>query len=545
MAANPPPYPPPGYDPREQRRFLRDQARAQRAAFRAQRDQMRYQMRSMRRGSILGPILLIAVGLIFLLIQTGHLDRNRFWEWYGHWWPFLLVGAGLVVLAEWAADQYLMRDPQRPPYRRSVGGGVVLLLLIFAGFGAVATQFHDYPEAFSHWFPGMHVDQDSLDKMFGDKHESDETLDLSYTQGSSLNVVNPRGSVTVSGTSDDNNIHLTLHKQVYSRSDSEADTKMKQFNPDNKYQNSVWTVTMPALDGASADLVITVPAAAAVTVNADHGDVHVASIKAAVTAVANHGDIVLSGITGPTTAHENSGGSSISAKNINGGIAIQGHAEDNTLADITGPVTITGEFFGTTHLEHINGSVHFHTSRTDFQLARLDGEIEISPDMNLTADQVLGPVVLTTRERNITLERVTGDVAVTNRNGTIELTKAAPIGNITIEDRNGSVRVTMPTLASFAVQANTTNGNIDTDFPLSTTGTENNRTLNGAVGGGGPLLHITTTNNDISIHKGEVQPLGAAPPPPPKITLTPPAAPAMPKTPKAPKTPPTPPPPNP
>ena len=37
--------PPPGYDPREQRRYFRDQARAQRAAFRAQRDQFRYQMR--------------------------------------------------------------------------------------------------------------------------------------------------------------------------------------------------------------------------------------------------------------------------------------------------------------------------------------------------------------------------------------------------------------------------------------------------------------------------------------------------------------------
>ena len=76
-----PPVPPPGYDPREQRRFFRDQARAQRAAFRAQRDQVRYQMRSMRRGSVLGPILLIAIGVMFLLIQTGRLDHDRFWGW--------------------------------------------------------------------------------------------------------------------------------------------------------------------------------------------------------------------------------------------------------------------------------------------------------------------------------------------------------------------------------------------------------------------------------------------------------------------------------
>src|ERR1017187_6570179 len=105
-----PPPPPPGYDPRAQRRYLRDQARAQRAQFRAQREQMRYQMRSLRRGSALGPILLIAVGIVFLLMETGRLDHQRFWAWYGHWWPLLLVAAGAVVLAAWGIDQSLLRD---------------------------------------------------------------------------------------------------------------------------------------------------------------------------------------------------------------------------------------------------------------------------------------------------------------------------------------------------------------------------------------------------------------------------------------------------
>src|ERR1019366_4103399 len=95
MAGYPtPPVPPPGYDPREQRRFFREQARAQRALWRAQRDQMRYQMRAMRRRSVLGPILLIAIGVVFLLIETGHLDHSRFWEGDGHWGPLGLVSGG-------------------------------------------------------------------------------------------------------------------------------------------------------------------------------------------------------------------------------------------------------------------------------------------------------------------------------------------------------------------------------------------------------------------------------------------------------------------
>ena len=64
MATYPPPVPPPpGYDPREQRRVLRDQARAQRHA-------LRYHMRSLRRSSVLGPLMLIGLGVVFLLLQA-------------------------------------------------------------------------------------------------------------------------------------------------------------------------------------------------------------------------------------------------------------------------------------------------------------------------------------------------------------------------------------------------------------------------------------------------------------------------------------------
>jgi DUF4097 and DUF4098 domain-containing protein YvlB len=495
---------------------------------------MRYRMRSMRRRSVLGPILLIAIGVVFLLIETGHIDHSRFWEWYGHWWPLVLVCAGAVVLAEWALDQAAMRDPQHPVYRRSVGSGVVFLLVIFAFIGLIANHNLGFPSGYSKLFPGFHFDQNSFDELFGDKHESDQLLDVALPAGGSLTVDNPRGDVTISGTSDDGRIHIALHKQIYARSDAEADSKAQQLSPAITTEGNAVSIKMPALDGARGDLMITVPAAAATTINANRGDIHVASIKAPVTTTANHGDIDLSAITGAATVHINNGGSSISAHSIDGGLSIQGHAEDVTLSDIIGSVTVTGEYFGTTHVEHIAGSFHFHTSRTDFQLARLDGELEISPDMNLSADQAMGPVVLTTRDRNITLDRVAGDISVTNHDGSINVTAAPALGNITLEDRDGSIHTTLPEQANFSMQASTSDGNIDTDFALTTRSSDNGRTLTGSVGSGGPMVHLTTTDGDISVHKGDVQPLPPTPPAPPKITLTPPAAPKAPKAPKAP-----------
>ena len=139
---------------------------------------------------------------------------------------------------------------------------------------------------------------------------------------------------------------------------------------------------------------------------------------------------------------------------------------------------------------------------------------------------------LTTSNRNISLDRIAGDVAVTDRNGTIELTAAAPLGAITLQDRNGSVKLVLPEHAGFSVQANTSNGNIDTDFPLSIQGSENRKSVNGTVGAGGPLLRITTTNSDISIDKGTVLPLPPLPPAPPKLTLAPGQTPRAPHVPK-------------
>jgi DUF4097 and DUF4098 domain-containing protein YvlB len=248
-------------------------------------------------------------------------------------------------------------------------------------------------------------------------------------------------------------------------------------------------------------------------------------MKAPVTITANHGDVMLSAITGDVKTRINNGDSSFSAHSITGALTLEGRGRDLTLSDLSGPVAMDGEFFGTTHLEHIRGPVRFHTSRTDFRLARLDGEIEISPNADLSADQAVGPLVLTTRNRNITLERVAGDISVTNRNGSVDLTSAPPLGNVTVENRNGNVTLTVPEESSFTVQAETTNGDLENDFSLPTQGSDTHKNFGGIVGkGGGPLLRITTSQGDIAMKKGSIMPLPPTPPAPPKLTALPPDA---------------------
>ena len=79
----------------------------------------------------MGPIILVAIGVVGLLLYSGRISGPQFWTWYGRWWPLLLIGAGLALLGEWVLD--LRRSA--PVHR---GGSYVGLLILVAIIGILA-----------------------------------------------------------------------------------------------------------------------------------------------------------------------------------------------------------------------------------------------------------------------------------------------------------------------------------------------------------------------------------------------------------------------
>ena len=205
------------------------------------------------------------------------------------------------MLLEWAFDQYIAVRLHQPRYRRRVGGGVFTLLLLLGITGVIFSGVRNGGR--SNLFDGLNLNQDNLDEFLGDKHESDQTLSRPFLPGNGFSVDNPRGDVTVSGTSDDNQIHVAVHKEVYTRSDSDADTKPSSLALSIKVDTVAKTSSSPCrrIDGARADL--------------DHyrargGRPHRHSQprrrayqrhQSAGSVTANHGDVELSAITGPIT----------------------------------------------------------------------------------------------------------------------------------------------------------------------------------------------------------------------------------------------------
>lgn len=530
MATQPPPYGPPpfGFDPRQQARFVREQmkaqARVQKAAFRVQRDLYRYQSRVYRRSSILGPLMILVAGIVILLIRMGRIPLAEFSFWYGRWWPILLVGAGLILVAEWVFDQWQSNPDGTPYLRRGIGGGAIVLLVFLAVSGAAVNRIRDYHDDF---WNGLSVNADSMDEFFGQRHEMSETVDTPFAAGSSLVLSNPHGDITIVGKSDDHQVHIVVKKQVYSSSDSDANSKASQLTPQVTQSGSIVNVTIPFLRGATANLDVTVPDFGETTITDDHGDVAVSGIHAPVTITANHGNIELNSITGAVAAHINHRDATFTAHGITGEVSVRGSANDMTITDVTGQVLFDGEFYGDTHMERLHGPISFHTSRTQLSLGRLDGELNISPKADLTADRITGPSRFKTRSRNITLDRIAGDVDIANSNGSVDITGAAPLGDITVQSSNGEVNVTVPEHSDFTVNAETEGGAIDNNLNLKPVDSGKSSSISGNIGKGGPHISIHTTHLDVGIHQKAIAPLAppATPAPP---ALAPPAKPVRP-----------------
>lgn len=244
MASYPPPF---SNDPRVQRRILRDQARLQ-----------QLQLRRARRSSILGPLLVIAIGVIFLLVQIGRLPSTALFFWFARWWPLLLVIFGFIRLLEWLLDQRRRTDsPGAPAPQRSLGFGVTLLLalLVIAGVASSIAR----TRAGSLFGHNLELNPDNIEQFLGNKHESTQTLTETCPPGTALTIDNQHGNVSVSGTSGDSQLHATIRTQVFTRSDSEAAAKVRQIATQVDRSGNQLTLSIPAVSGSSAEISITLP----------------------------------------------------------------------------------------------------------------------------------------------------------------------------------------------------------------------------------------------------------------------------------------------
>lgn len=522
----PPGYPP--YDPKTQWRVYREQ---QKAAWRAQRDSWKAQRRAGYGGvygprvpSIVGPVILIGIGVIALLIMSGTIVASSFWSWYARWWPLLLILAGLGMLAEWALD--LRREA---PVRRSGSFVGIIILLAVMGLGASGWR-HMGP-----WFNNWGNDNNDFFNMFGmPQHDSEQpALSAQAPANSAIDIENPRGDVSVTA-GDGPNIEVQAHLVAFANSDTEAKKIFDAETAQLQVTGNTALIKTEGNNNGRVNLTITVPKSARVSVNTGKGDLTAAGLGAGLNVSSARGEVHLNSITGSVMVHFTEGRHDFSAHEVSGDLTLNGDSNDLTISAIKGRVTTNGQIFGEVRIENIGGPVSVHTSVTDVQIAELPGDLSFDSD-SLRINQSKGLVRVVTRSKDIDLSQIYGDCYVEGRNGRIAVEPAGAY-NVEVKNNKGDVELTLPPNASGTVEGRTHNGDIVTEYPLTVSGDED-KSVTGRIGPGNIRIVLNTSNGDLHIKKGSAFP---ATPTPPATTGVPPAAPVPPNAPhlKAPRTPP-------
>ena len=440
-----------------------------------------------RQRSIVGPLILIVIGTLFLLRNFGYtipLMHN-----FVRFWPVLLVVIGLVRLAEYFAA----RSAGRPV--PGMGGGTVFLLLIviFVGLG-LSAAFHGRNNI--NWGSlrdTVDVDDDLMN-LFGSKYTFDGELAQQIPAGGTVRVNCERGNITVNNW-DQAQVKVLYHKRVFAGSQSEADKLNATTQPKVELHGNAVDVQVntegSGPKGVATDVEIFLPGKTELELTARRGDVTLDRVTGNVNATLRHGSLHASNVTGNVTAdarlddlmemgsqHEDvtldqvTGNATVNAKhvalhvsNVTGNVAVDGSLTGLVLDTVSGTALVTADIYGDTRLAKLEKGVTIRTSRTELQFAKLDGDLTMDSD-DLQGEGIHGPVALTTKTKNVNLRNMQGDIHISDDRGDIDVesNSVEALGNLDLTTHHGDVRLRLPAKANFQYQVRTRHGNISSDF---------------------------------------------------------------------------------
>jgi len=193
-------------------------------------------------------------------------------------------------------------------------------------------------------------------------------------------------------------------------------------------------------------------------------------------------------------------GTRVTVKSISGNISVQDISGPLTLETVSGSVRMANAG-RTANGRSISGNIDLMDTRVDgaLEAGSVSGNVRLRrvAARSVTANSVSGNILL----EDVDTERVNAQVI----SGTVTFSgNIDPNGRYELASHSGNVMVTVPAAAGFQVEASSFSGSINTDSPITMSGSQSgrrNRTLRGTVGSGGALLELTTFSGSIVIKK--------------------------------------------
>lgn len=465
----------------------------------------------MRRGSLIGPIVLILIGAAFLLNNLRpDLSLLRLFASY---WPWILIGWGAIRLVELTIWQWR----GQPLPRAGISGGEWTFIFFLCLLGGGMALTFNWKER----WPNAQIRMRGLE-ILGETFAyplADQTAVVG--QAPRIRIENPRGNVRLTGAAGQT-VKLSGRATVRAFSQQDADRAKDNSKLELLQQGEVWIIRashdpLGAELRLSTDLEITAPKGATIEGRGRYGDFDVTGIQGDVAIDSDNASVHLQNIAGKVRV-ETRRSDIVRIVGCNSDVQLKGRGSDIHLEDISGQVEINGEYFGDISFRRLAKPVRFAGARTDLRLERVPGELRLSRG-NLNGENVVGPLLLRSRSKDVTLKNFTGGVDIDVGRGDIDLRpERLPLSPLQVRTGSGDITVGIPAGAGFHLKAETERGDVDHDFgaALRTASSHPQRgaSVEGVVGTG-PEISLRTARGDITVRKGGLPPAPPSPPSPP------------------------------
>jgi len=307
------------------------------------------------------------------------------------------------------------------------------------------------------------ADSSALSFPYGDDGHFDRTLTV--TGPVDLDVQTGAGNIVVkTGDASKVEVHATIRANHRSGDVTKYIQEIEANPPIDQNGNVIRVGRIENNDwkrNISISYELVVPAQTKLRTESGSGDEKIDGVAGPLDSSSGSGSLTISNIGNEVRAQSGSG--SVNLKNVHGGAKLTAGSGSISASGIAGGL-IASSGSGSIHLEQTApGNAEIHTG---------SGEIEVTG--------ANGGVVAQTGSGGVSVE-------------------GTPAGEWRLRSGSGDLNVKLPPQASFNLVAHTGSGSIDSSREIAVQGKISPRDLQGKVGGGGPVVELSTSSGSIQI----------------------------------------------
>ena len=481
----------------------------------------------MKRVSIVGPLVVIGIGVL-LLLRNLNADLVNFHNLI-RLWPFILIVWGVLRVGElvfWASRG-------RPLPTSGISGGEWFLIVLVTGGAWTTVQVRE--QLAKHGPPSM-VSIGGID-LFGNRFDFPiEEQKLAATATPSIVIEDGRGTFRVNGN-DGTDIRVSGQVSVRALDGGDAERSRRESRLSIVKEGDRYFVRNNLSDSvrngsrSEFNVDVFVPRGASVQYRGRSGELIVNDVAGTVTVDTERTDLNIQNV-GKLIAKVKRG--DVRVTDVKQQVEVEGSGGSVEIADAQGSVSVNGEFDREMSFRNLTRGLYFKSKRTDFRVDKVEGRVRLN-NGDLDAVGLAGPITLTSRSKDVTLSDYTGPLEIKLDRGSVEARPGhAPVGRTKIELSNGDVTYAIPEKAAFVLSAKAEHGSVENSYgsELRETCVKNDCELAGMLGPNGTSIDVRTRRGTVTVSKGvfseipESAPVKAPASPAPPKAPTPPRAPA-------------------